>query len=138
MSVIKCCIIEWGVSKTMEYFKSCRLNVNSTKIDFLLLNKPATNPFLENKSIDVPNQTNEVSCNTKNSCVILDKSLTFQEDIKSCLRKMACGIKTINSIKNCLPLSTRFFLVEAVVINHVHYPAVLLNGLRIYYLDGPT
>ena len=42
---------------------------------------------------------------------------------------MAFGIKTINSIKNCLPINTRLLLMKAIIVSHIHYPAVLLSGI---------
>ena len=59
----------------------------------------------------------------------LDRNLTFQEEVKHVPRKIACGIKTIVSIRNYFPMKTRLLLLNALVICHLHYPAILLNGI---------
>ena len=61
--------------------------------------------------------------------VYLDRNLTFQEEVKHVLRKMAGGIKTIYSIRNYFPMKTCLLLLNALVISHLHYPAILLNGI---------
>ena len=40
----------------------------------------------------------EEKTNVKYLGVVLDQFLTFQDEIKNILRKMACGIKTLQSI----------------------------------------
>ena len=45
------------------------------------------------------------------------------------LRKMACGIKILYSIRDHFPEKVRLLLLNALVISHLHYPAILLNGL---------
>ena len=42
---------------------------------------------------------------------------------------MACGIKTLQSIKKPLPVKTRLLIMHALVISHLHYPATLLSGI---------
>ena len=67
--------------------------------------------------------------NVKYLGVVVDQFLTFQDEIKRILRKMACGIKTLQSIKKPLPVKTRLLIMNALVISHLHYPAILLSGL---------
>ena len=42
---------------------------------------------------------------------------------------MACGIKTLYSIREYLPEKTRLLLLNALVISHFHYQSILLNGI---------
>ena len=42
---------------------------------------------------------------------------------------MACGIKTILSIRNYFPEKILLTLLNALVISHLHYPSVSLNGI---------
>ena len=42
---------------------------------------------------------------------------------------MACGIKTLQSLKKPLPVKTRLLIMNALVISHLHYPAILLSGI---------
>ena len=61
--------------------------------------------------------------------VMLDKHLTFQDEVKNILRKMARGIKTLNAIKYNFPIATRITLMNALVLSHLHYSAILLSGI---------
>ena len=124
-----CSNIEKGIEKTTEYFQSHFFEVNADKTDLLILNKPIHNTLTEKKSIKVSNESIIPSSNIKYLGVILDRNLTFQDEVKSILQKMAFGIKTINSIKNCLPINTRLLLMKAIIVTHIHYPAVLLSGI---------
>ena len=42
---------------------------------------------------------------------------------------MACGIKTMYAMKQFLPEKTCLLLLNALVISHLHYPSILLQGL---------
>ena len=59
--------------------------------------------------------------------VYLDQNLTFQEEVKHILRKMACGIKSLYSIRDYFPAKLRLLLLNALVNSHLHYPAILLK-----------
>ena len=61
--------------------------------------------------------------------VHIDCNLSFDEEIKNVLRKMAVGIKVIYSIKNIFP-ETISALLNALVLSHLHYPIVLFSGLK--------
>ena len=61
--------------------------------------------------------------------VFLDQNLTYQDEVKNLLMKMACVIKTIYSVRDLFPEKTRFLLLNALVISHLYYSSVLLNGI---------
>ena len=61
--------------------------------------------------------------------VYLDRNLNYQAKVKNILRKMACSIKTIFYVRDFLPEKTRLFLLKALVISHLQYSSVLLNGI---------
>ena len=42
---------------------------------------------------------------------------------------MACGIKTMYSVRDLFPEKARILLLIAVGISHLHYPTVLFNGI---------
>ena len=66
---------------------------------------------------------------SKNHSKKKDQFLTFQNEIEIILRKMACGMKTLQSIKKPLPVKNRLLIMHALVISHLHYPAILLSGI---------
>ena len=53
----------------------------------------------------------------------------MKDDVKNLLMKMACGIKTSYSVRDLFPEKTRFLLLNALVISHLHYSSVILNGI---------
>ena len=42
---------------------------------------------------------------------------------------MACGIKTLYALRNFLPINARLLLYIALIMSHMHYSAVLLDGI---------
>ena len=42
---------------------------------------------------------------------------------------MVCSIKTIYYVRDFLPEKSRFFLLNALVISHLQYSSVILNGI---------
>ena len=43
---------------------------------------------------------------------------------------MACGIKVLNTLSESLPEKTKVLLLNAIVISHLHYSALILIGLQ--------
>ena len=62
--------------------------------------------------------------------VTIDSALTYQDEVKSILRKMACGIKTLYSLREVISDNCKVLTLNALVISHLHYSAVLLNGIN--------
>ena len=103
------------------------LNVNESKTEFIIFGAPKRNKIEE---IVV------------NGCTVLEKrvvkylgvqivcNLSFDEEIKNVLRKMAVGINVIYSIKKIFHEKTRSALLNALVLSHLHYPIVLFSGLK--------
>ena len=50
-------------------------------------------------------------------------------EVQNILRKMATGIKVLYSIRNILPEKTRLLLLNSLVLSHLHYSSVLINGI---------
>ena len=59
----------------------------------------------------------------------LDQNLTFQDEVKNNLLKMSCGIKCLYSIRDLFPEKTRLMLLNALVVSHLQYSAILLTGI---------
>ena len=71
---------------------------------------------------------NEEKINVKYLVVVLSQFLTFQDKLKKILRKLACVIKTVPLIKEPHPIKTGILLIIALVISHLSYPDMFLNG----------
>ena len=121
--------LEKNILHLERYFESHLLTINASKTEFIVSSKPHKNRVMENLKLEVKGQFIKATNSIKYLGVYLDRNLTFQEEVKHVLRKMACGIKTIYSIRNYFPMKTRLLLLNALVISHLHYPAILLNGI---------
>ena len=60
--------------------------------------------------------------------VIIDSKLNFDGEV--ILQRMACGIKVLNTLSKNLPEKTKILLLNAIVISHLHYSALILIGLQ--------
>ena len=64
--------------------------------------------------------------------VRFDNLLSFNQNVKKILGKMAIAIKTIQAIGKNLPLKLRLTLLHSLVLPHVNYSAVLLTSPIIF------
>ena len=61
--------------------------------------------------------------------VYLDQNLKFQDEVKNILRKRATGIKTFYALRDIFLNATRLLLLNALVLSHLQYSAILLIGI---------
>ena len=87
------------------------------------------NNIVRDMEIQVDGETISPSNHVKYLGVFLDQNLNYQAEVKSLLMKMACGIETIYSVRDLFPEKTRSLLLNALVISHLQYSSVLLNGI---------
>ena len=66
--------------------------------------------------------------------VIIDSRLKFDDEVKKILKGMACGIKVLKTLSKSLPEKSKIFLLNSIVISHLHYSALTLIGLQISLL----
>ena len=85
--------------------------------------------IVRDMEIQVVSKTISPSNHVKYLRVFLDQNLTYQDEVKNLLMKMACAIKTIYSIRDLSPEKTRFLPLNVLVISHLHYSSVLMNGI---------
>ena len=62
--------------------------------------------------------------------VLIDSKLKFDGEVKRILQRMACGIKVLNTLSKSLPEKTKILLLNATVISHLHYTALILIRLQ--------
>ena len=120
--------LENNIAKLVEYFESHRLNLNEDKTEFIVFCKNSQNKLTKNLKLQVKNYSTSLSSFVKYLGVYLDQNLTYENEVKHVLKKMACGIKTIYAVKQFLPEKVCLLLLNALVLSHLHYPAILLQG----------
>ena len=84
---------------------------------------------LTNTVLNTDNERIAESNSVKYLGVIIDRKLKFNE-VKKILQRMACGIKVLNTLSTSLPEKTKTLLLNAIVISHLHYSALILIGLQ--------
>ena len=99
------------------------------KTELIVFSKKHSRKKDEKYTITLDDKKIEEKTNVKYLGVVLNQFLTFQDEIKNILWKMACGIKTLQSIKKPLSVKTRLLIMHALVISHLHYPAILSSGI---------
>ena len=121
--------LEENIKKLRNFFEIHRLTINAYKTEFITFCKISKNNIVRDMDFQVDGKTISPSNHVKYLGVFLDENLTYQDEVKTLLMKMACGIKTIYSVRDLFPEKTRFLLLNALVISHLHYSLVLLNGI---------
>ena len=62
--------------------------------------------------------------------VIIVIKLKFDGEVKKIFQRKACEIKILNTLSKTCPEKTKVWLLNAIVISHLHYSALILIGLQ--------
>ena len=116
-----------NISKIIDFFAKSLLVVNKQKTEYIVF---STRKRLTNTVLNVDNERIAESNSVKYLGVIIDCELKFDGEVKKILRRMACGIKVLNTISKSLPEKAKVLLLNAIVISHRHYSALILIGLQ--------
>ena len=119
--------LEHNISKIIDFFAKSQLVVNKQKTEYIVF---STRKRLTNTVLNVDNERIAESISVKYLGVIIDSKLKFDGEVKKILQRMACGIKVLNTLSKSLPQKTKVLLLNAIVISHLHYSALILIGLQ--------
>ena len=99
--------LETNAANLVDYFEMLRLNLNERKTEFNVFCKRSKNNPTKNLTFRVRNQhMTKHSSFVKTLGINLDQNLTYENEVKNILQKMAYGIKTLFSVKSFLPHKT--------------------------------
>ena len=121
--------LEKDIEQLIHFFENHRLTINADKTEFILFCKPSKNNDVKSYKLHVKDQIIKHSNSVKYLGIFLDQNLTFQDEVKSILQKMSCGIKCLYSLRDLFPEKTRLMLLNALVVSHLQYSAILLTGI---------
>ena len=62
--------------------------------------------------------------------LFIDCNVSFQNEVKAFLRKLACGIKTLITIRRSFPIKTRFLIMNSLVLSFV---IILIGTTTVFY-----
>ena len=113
--------------KFLIFFAKSQLVVNKRKTDYIVF---STRKRLTNTVLNVDNERLAESNSVKYLGVIIDSKLKFDGEVKKILQRMTCGIKVSNTLSKSLPEKTKVLIINAIVISHLHYSALILIGLQ--------
>ena len=86
--------------------------------------------MINNKILNVDNERKAESNSVKYLGVIIDSKVKFDGEVKKILQRMTCGVKNLNTLSKSIPEKTKVLLLNAIVISHLHYSALILIGLQ--------
>ena len=111
------------------------LNLNPYKIQFNVSCKNSENPSTEVSCINIVAHIIPASMSVKHVGLFIDRNVSFQNEVKAFLRKLACGIKTLITIRRSFPIKTRFLIMNSLVLSFV---IILIGTTTVFYrLSSP-
>ena len=108
-----------------------KLTLNASKIELIILCKRSRALHTNDIKLKIGNCFIRKSESIKYLGVFIDSALTHQDEVKSILRKKACGIKTLYSLREVISDNYKVMTLNALVISHLLCSAVLLTGINI-------
>ena len=119
------------LNNVLKIILPIQLNISKVIVLISLRIKPknSQNKLTKNLKLQVKNIFPRLSPFVKYLGVYLDQNITYEKEVKPVLKRMACGIKTIYVVKQFLPQKICLLLLNALVLSHLHYPAILRQGI---------
>ena len=112
--------------KLENYFSFNFLNLNDSKAELIPFS-PKTDKLLQNsETVVIGSSRIEKSKQCKYLGVAIVKHIDFQTKTKNHLKKMAVGIKTIETLKHKFLTRVLLKLFQALVLSHFEYSALFL------------
>ena len=107
--------------------KKHQLSLNASKTEFIVFSKIAIKN--QKELLKINGALVEEKQEIKYLAVHIDNRLTFQSEVKILFKK-ALGIKTIYTISNSSPRSSLKLILNALVLSHLHYSAVVIQSIE--------
>ena len=120
--------LELNLKEVINYFNQNKLMINVGKTKFVIFRKHSQDKTTKDLQLQIEGTIIEQSDSTKFLGVILDQTLSYKQEVDKILKNMAIAIQTIKNIRNQLPHSVRVLLIKTLVLSHLHYTCLLLNG----------
>ena len=119
--------LEHNISKIIDFFAKSQFVVNKQKTEYIVF---STMKRLTNTVSNVDNERVAEPNSVKYLGLIIDSKLKFDGEVRKILQRMACGIKVLNTLSKSLPVKRKVLLLNAIIICHLHYSAIILIGLQ--------
>ena len=115
-----------SLSEVSENFRKRNMKLKADKTEIIALLKKSKYSLIANSNISFEDSQIPISSTLKFLGFFIDQNLTIQQEVKNVFRKKACGIETLNAIKNLSTINTRLIIMNALVLSHLHYSSIIL------------
>ena len=110
-----------------NFSRSNQLTLNASKTEFIRFTTQKMT--VSNSHFIVAGSNIKLKNEVKYLGLILDNKVTFETQVKTVLKKLALGIKLIQTIGNNLPKKCLKVLLHALVLSHFEYCNLLLTDI---------
>ena len=125
-------IAEDTLNKTDQYMKQNRLTLNEKKTELMVFRNEKL-PIIE--TVDLKGHRLEASEKCRYLGVIIDRELTYQNQLNKVISKMASAIRSLYLVRYQVPLKTRLNLFKSLVLSHLDFSAIFFQNLPSYSID---
>ena len=125
-------IAEDTLNKTDQYMKQNRLTLNEKKTELMGFRNEKL-PIIE--TVDFKGHRLETSEKCRYLGVIIDRELTYQNQLNKVISKMASAIRLLYLVRYQVPLKTRTNLFKSLVLSHLDFSATFFQNLPSYSID---
>ena len=125
-------IAEDTLNKTDQYMKQNRLTLNEKKTELMVFRNEKL-PIIE--TVDFKGHRLEASEKCRYLGVIIDRKLTYQNQLSKVISKMASAIRSIYLVRYQVPLKTRINFFKSLVLSHLDFSAIFFQNLPSYSID---
>ena len=120
------------LNKTDQNMKQNRLTLNEKKTELMVFRNGKL-PIIE--TVDFKGHRLEASEKCRYLGVIIDRELTYQNQLNKVISKMASAIRSLYLVRYQVPLKTRINLFKSLVLSHLDFSAIFFQNLPSYSID---
>ena len=106
-----------------------KLKINDAKTEFIVFRSPMPKHDLSDLSVNVGGNLIKPSVQVRDLGVILDQTLSFNDNISAICQSTHFHIRNIGSIRNLLSFDACTTLIHALIGNHLDYCNSLLYNI---------
>ena len=112
--------------------KQNRLTLNEDKTE-LMVSRNEKLPIIE--TVDFKGHRLEASEKCRYFGVIIDRELTYQNQLNKVITKTASAIRSLYLVRYQVPLKTRINLFKTLILSHLDFSAIFFQNLPSYSID---
>ena len=112
------------LNKTDQYMKQNRLTLNEEKMEIMVFRNEKL-PIIE--PVNFKGHRLEASEKGRYLGVIIDRELTYQNQLNKVISKMASAIRSLYLVRYQIPLNTRINLFKSLALSHLDFSSIFFR-----------